>query len=96
MALEARQRGVRVFIATPVPGRPGGNRTISPFLLLDYANRMRDVAAREGAVLVDLYSAMLPDVQRYIGVDGLHPNEAGYARIADLFFQAIQADLEVR
>jgi len=35
-------------------------------------------------------------VNRYIGVDGLHPNEAGYAKIADLFFQAIQANLEVR
>ena len=96
MAQEAKVRGMRVFIATPVPGRPGGNRTINPFLLLDYANRMRDMAAREGAVLVDLYAAMLPDVQRYIGVDGLHPNEAGYARIAELFFQAIQANLEVR
>ena len=26
---------------------------------------------------------MLPDVFRYIGVDGLHPNEAGYTRIAE-------------
>ena len=96
MAQGAKVLGIRVFIATPVPGRPGGNRTISTFLLVDYANRMRDMAAREGAVLVDLYAAMLPDVFRYIGVDGLHPNEAGYARIAELFFQAIQANLEVR
>jgi lysophospholipase L1-like esterase len=96
MAQEAKVRGMRVFIATPVPGRPGGNRTIPTFLLLDYANRMRDMASREGAVLVDLYAAMLPDVTRFIGVDGLHPNEAGYARIAELFFQAIQANLEVR
>jgi lysophospholipase L1-like esterase len=95
-AQEAKLRGMRVFIATPVPGRPGGNRTINTFLLVDYANRMRDMAAREGAVLVDLYAAMLPDVHRYIGVDGLHPNEAGYARMAELFFQAIQANLEVR
>ena len=57
---------------------------------------MRDVAAREGAVLVELYTTMLPDAQRYIGVDGLHPNEVGYAKIADLFFQAIQSTLEVR
>lgn len=93
---EAKARGVRVFLATPVPGRPGGNRTIQPVLLLDYANRMRRVAEQEGVTLVDLYTLMLPDVQRYIGVDGLHPNELGYARIADLFFQAIQAALEVR
>lgn len=96
MVTEANRRGVRVFLATPVPGRPGGNRTISDFFLVDYANRMRDVAAREGAVLVDIYSLLKPDVTRYIGVDGLHPNEAGYARIAELWFDAIRNTLEVR
>jgi lysophospholipase L1-like esterase len=57
---------------------------------------MRALASQEGAVLVDLYALMLPDVFRYIGVDGLHPNEAGYARMAELFFEAIQRELEVR
>ena len=92
---EAKSRGIRVFLATPVPGKPG-NRMIQPFLLVDYANRMRRVAEQEGVTLIDLYALMLPDAQRYIGVDGLHPNEAGYARIADLFFQAIQTAFEVR
>ena len=96
MAQGAKSAGARVFIATPVPGRPGGNRTIDPFLLSDYAGRMRNVAATEGAVLVDLYASMQADVFRYIGVDGLHPNEAGYTRIAELFFEAIQRELEVR
>jgi lysophospholipase L1-like esterase len=96
MAAGARSAGARVFIGTPVPGRPGGNRTIDPFLLEDYAGRMRHVAAQEGAVLVDLYALMRNDVFRYIGVDGLHPNEAGYARIAELFFEAIGRELEVR
>ena len=96
MANEAKLRGARVFIATPVPGRPNGNRTIPTELLVDYANRMRDVAHQEGAVLVDLYALMRNDVFRYIGVDGLHPNEAGYTRIAELFSEAIQRELEVR
>ena len=96
MAQGAKAAGARVFIGTPVPGRPGGNRTIDPFLLLDYANRMRAVASQEGAVLVDLHAAMLPEVTRYLGVDGLHPNEAGYTRMAELFFEAIQRELEVR
>jgi lysophospholipase L1-like esterase len=96
MAAEARLRGALVFVATNVPPRPDGNRTTPAFLALDYANRMRDVAAREGAVLVDLYALLMPDVHRYIGVDGLHPNEAGYARIAELFFNAIRDNLEVR
>ena len=96
MAAEARLRGMRVFIATVAPGRPGGSKTIEPILLLDYANRMRSVAAGEGAVLVDVYQALLSSVFTYLGGDGLHPNEAGYARIAEEFFNAIQATLEVR
>lgn len=93
---EAKARGIRVFLATPTPGRPGGSRTIQAVLLEDYAGRMRRVADQEAVTLVDIYALILPDVQRYIGVDGLHPNELGYARIADLFFQAIQGALEVR
>jgi len=96
MAAEARNRGMRVFVATASPPRPGGNRTIAQVFIDDWNNRMRALAANQGAVLVDIYSAMLPDVTRYIGVDGLHPNEAGYAKIADVFFQAIQANFEVR
>ena len=96
MVADARLRGVHVFLATPLPGRPGGNRTIGEVFLVDYANRMRAIAAQEGAVLVDMYNLLLPDVQRYIGVDGLHPNEAGYARIAELWFDAIRNTLEVR
>ena len=96
MAAEARLRGMRVFIATMLPPRPGGNRTIGQLFIDDYNNRMRALAASEGAVLVDIYSALRPEVTRYIGVDGLHPNEAGYVKIADVFFQAIQANFEVR
>jgi lysophospholipase L1-like esterase len=96
MASEARNRGMRVFIATLAPPRPNGNRTIEQIFIDDYNNRMRALAAGEGAVLVDVYSALLPEVTRYIGVDGLHPTEFGYAKIADTFFQAIQANFEVR
>ena len=96
MAAEARLRGMRVFIATPAPGRPNLSKTIQPILLLDYSNRMRAVAGSEGAVLVDVYQALLSSVFTYLGGDGLHPNEAGYARIAEEFFNAIQATLEVR
>ena len=96
MAAEARLRGMRVFIATMLPPRPGGNRTIAQVFIDDYNNRMKALAASEGAVLVDIYAALLPEVNRWIGVDGLHPNEAGYTKIADVFFQAIQANFEVR
>ena len=95
MADEALRRGIRVFIGTPTPGKPGSRQT-NTFLLLDYAGRMRDVAARTGATLIDFYNLMLPEVDRLIGVDGLHPNEAGYTKMADIVFQAIQSAFEVR
>ena len=96
MASEARLRGMRVFLATLSPPRPSGNKAIGQIYIDDFNNRIRAVAASEGAVLVDIYGALLPDVTRWIGVDGLHPNEAGYSKIAEVFFQAIQANFEVR
>ena len=52
------------------------------------------MSIEEGATFVDLYNAMLPEAATLIGSDGLHPTEAGYRRIADLFFAAIRAQLE--
>ena len=95
MASEARNRGSRVFIATLAPSKPGG-RSIPTPILDDFNRRVRALAASEGAVLVDIYSALLSDVNTYIGVDGLHPTEIGYRKIAETFFAAIRADLEVR
>jgi lysophospholipase L1-like esterase len=95
MAAEARLRGMRVFIATLAPPGPG-NKAISQFLIDDFNGRIRNLTNTEGAVLVDVYGGLVTDVRRYIGVDGLHPTEAGYAKIADLFFSAIQNQFEVR
>ena len=95
MVGEARRRGMFVFLATIAPGRPGGSKTISPILLTDYNNRMRSVAASTGATLVDINAALATDVTRYIGVDGLHPNEAGYAKIAETFYNAIRSQFEL-
>ncbi len=95
MVGEARRRGMFVFLATIAPGRPGGSKTISPILLTDYNNRMRSVAGSTGATLVDINAALATDVTRYIGVDGLHPNEAGYAKIAETFYNAIRSQFEL-
>ena len=47
-------------------------------------------------IYVDLYNPMLADAATLIGSDGLHPTEAGYRRIAELFFAAIKSELEER
>ena len=96
MAKEARGLGARVFVATLTPIIQGRSRSQPDALVQQLNSAIRSLAAGEGAVLVDLYQATLPNVDAWIGVDGLHPTEAGYARIAEQFFAAIRADLEAR
>lgn len=95
MAAEARNRGARVFIATLAPSKPGSRYT--PIETVQAMNdRIRVIARGEGAYLVDVYAALLPDLDANIGIDGLHPTEIGYRRIAGAFFAAILDDLEMR
>jgi lysophospholipase L1-like esterase len=95
MAGEARRRGARVFICLLVPGRPG-RLQIPTSALLDINERLRNVARQEGAVVIDLYSALLPDVNGNVSIDGLHLTPLGYKRVAETVFEAIRAELEVR
>lgn len=95
MAAEAKSRGARVFIATLSPAT-FGDRFINE-VQKDAANaRLRDIATSEGAYLVDIFGTLLPDLTANIGIDGMHPTELGYRRIAEAFLAAIQADLERR
>jgi lysophospholipase L1-like esterase len=95
LAGEARRRGARVFICTLAPGRPG--RAEIPRSALEVINdRLRQIARGEGAVLVDLFSALLPDVNANVSIDGLHLTPLGYRRVAETVFAAIRADLEIR
>ena len=96
MVRTARARGAAVFIATLPPGRPGGRLTLNASLVLQLNALIRAGAAREGATLVDLNAAMAADVNTLIGVDGLHPTEAGYQRMAETFFSAIRIAFEGR
>ena len=95
LAGEARRRGARVFICTLAPGRPG--RVQIPTSALEVINdRLRQIARSEGAVLVDLFSALLPDVNANVSIDGLHLTPLGYRRVAETVAAAIRADLEIR
>jgi lysophospholipase L1-like esterase len=95
LAGEARRRGARVFICTLAPSRPGPKQI--PLSAIEYINdRFRSIARGEGAVLVDLYSALLPEVNANVSVDGLHLTPLGYRRVAETVFAAIRADLEIK
>jgi lysophospholipase L1-like esterase len=94
MSREARGRGARVYIASLTPPRSGGRNTLPADQVTALNSRLRTIAAGENAVFVDLYQALVGNVALYIGVDGLHPTEVGYQRIAETFFNAIQATLQ--
>jgi lysophospholipase L1-like esterase len=94
----ARNRGARVFVGTLLPEDGCGCRA---FDLVDgrddvvAANaQIRVMAASEGAVLVDLYPGFVGQTRALLSFDGLHPNEAGYAKMAEMFFEAIRQQLE--
>jgi lysophospholipase L1-like esterase len=93
----AKAGGSRVFVGSMIPQvatRPRGTTPVSE--LLAYNNTLQLMSQQEGAVYLDLYNKMLADAATLIGSDGLHPTEAGYRRIAELFLDAIRHDLEVR
>jgi lysophospholipase L1-like esterase len=97
MMAEARNRRVgRTFTLNMAPSRPGGNNTIPPASVQAFNERLERAVRGEGAVLVDIYSALLPDLNTNIGRDGLHPTEAGYRKIAETVLAAIRANIEVR
>jgi lysophospholipase L1-like esterase len=94
MVKETKATGARVILGTLPPPRPGGQRTVPADRVIDLNSRIRAIATAEGVPLVDFYAGMVNDVQRYIGADGLHPNEAGYTRMAELALATIQAEIE--
>ena len=99
MSLEARGRGVHVFLGTLLPERPDGCRAFAvpprgkEDLITPTNLQIRTRAPAAGIDLIDL--AMVFNGQdSYIGQDGLHPTEAGYSAIAKAFFDAIRAKFE--
>jgi lysophospholipase L1-like esterase len=97
MVQRAKNARARVFVGSMIPQVAGRPRATTPtFELLNYNRTLQQMSTEEGVTFVELYNAMLPDAASLIGADGLHPTEAGYRRIADLFFAAIRQQLEER
>ena len=97
MVQHAKSGAARVFVGSMIPQVAGRPRATTPvFETLAYNNTLQIMATQEGITYVDLYNAMLPDAATLIGSDGLHPTEAGYRRIADVFFAAIKRELETQ
>lgn len=80
-------------------GAPGGTACVagkSPAQIRAMAlawNAVIDpIVARHGDVLVNLFVSDLAAHPDYVSQDGFHPSDAGYARLAAIFWAAIAAD----
>jgi acyl-CoA thioesterase-1 len=95
----AKGRGLRVFLGTLPPENPTGCfnpcRAGGAAQLPSYNLGLQAIAASENVPLVDVFTAFHGDVTTLIGPDGLHPTAQGYRVMADAFFNAIKATLEV-
>jgi lysophospholipase L1-like esterase len=96
MVQQAKNANARVFVGSMIPTVPGRPRSSNPTALVTYNDVLQIMVSQEGITYVDLYNPMLAEAQALIGSDGLHPTEAGYRRIAELFFEAIKQELEQR
>jgi lysophospholipase L1-like esterase len=90
MVRDAQMRGIPVLIGTQTPQRPGGPKAWGVELLPRFNDALRGMAAKKNVPVVDF--AQLP--MSFIGQDGLHPSEAGYQRMAEMWLDAIKSRYE--
>jgi lysophospholipase L1-like esterase len=91
MVRDAGFRGVPVMLATLPPQRAGGRSAGAAAFVARYNDALKAMAAAKGAQAVDVF-AQFPLAD--IGEDGLHPTEAGYARLAAIWLDALKARYE--
>lgn len=84
-----RRPGIHVMLATlPRQKANTSDNTVSAYLIPRYNDAMREVAAQEGATLVDIYQVI---TEAMLAEDGLHITAAGYQAMAETFYAAIKA-----
>jgi lysophospholipase L1-like esterase len=106
MAELARANGIRVVLSSVMPvSNYGHDRDGNPLdmrikrppeKILELNAWIKKYAAENGHVYLDYFSAMVDELEllkKELSEDGLHPNAAGYAAMAQLAENAIQAAL---
>ena len=91
----ARSRGVMVFLATVPPIAPGGTYNSQVPLVAPFNAEIRNIAARKGVPLVDVYSALNVDIPRYYVGDDLHPTGEALRVIGETFYAKIRETLDI-
>lgn len=80
----AQARNVQVFLA----GLPPNQRPPAAAQVQEYNERLRNLALARSVPFVDIFPNI--DAQTMMDADGLHINEAGNQRIAEVFYAALK------
>jgi lysophospholipase L1-like esterase len=95
MVVSSIDAGAVPFLAGLPPQRVGGYNAVHPDAVEPFNARMKSVAEYRGITYVDVFAAFKGTASTdLIGIDGLHPTEAGYQVMAGAFYDAIKAKLE--
>jgi lysophospholipase L1-like esterase len=82
--------GFVVLMIATLPPRGQGTEPVSPTLVSQFNQGVRDIARGEGGILVDVFAAFGGAANpTLIGPDGIHPTMQGYELIAQTFFNTI-------
>jgi lysophospholipase L1-like esterase len=87
----ARAAGTLPVVGTIIPADPDVSQAERNHWIQLENDLIRPMVAQEGAVLADTWAAFgtRPEQWPPLFFDFVHPNDEGYARIADAFFQAV-------
>ena len=78
------------MLANFPPQNPNGSRGGGAEAVVELNNEIAALASDEGVVLVDLFGGLNGTPTGSIGVDGLHPTDSGYTKIANIWYEAIR------
>ena len=92
----ARNAGKSVLLSGLLPVKPrddnGEYKGATPSQIALYNGAIQQLAIAEAVPYIDMVSALGPGFIAYLSPDGLHPNEAGYQRMAEIIGDAIVAN----
>ena len=92
----SRNRGVTtIFLATIPPIVPGGPNNSAVSKVPEMNNEIKDIAAKKGVFLVDVFAALNADLSKYYTGDDVHPNAEGLRRIGEVFYAIIRDKLDI-
>ena len=89
--LKSNGRNPQIFVCTPAPAFSHGWGINDSVIVAGVIPAVTEIAQTNNLTIIDLHKE-LADKQEYFAVDGIHPDEAGAAYMAEIIAKAIKKD----